>query len=103
MTTMVTQYVSTDREYIHISTIRSKDQRPLGSFSLESGRDTFQPGTCVHIIDRPVGDHPKLTILHSALTFSYTYDASAGAGVDIYIVGMSDPAFLVLGLYLQAA
>lgn len=28
-----------------------------------------------------------LIVAHSALTFNYTYDATAGQGVDIYIVG----------------
>ncbi|KAG5651221.1 hypothetical protein H0H81_009433 [Sphagnurus paluster] len=31
---------------------------------------------------------PPTDVQSSALTFSYTYDASAGAGVDIYIVGI---------------
>ena len=87
MSIFVTQFVPFPRLIKNPELIRFQDQRPMGSRAHKLDDQPCWPERQVgykhispHLVSSSKGN--------SALTFSYTYDASAGAGVDIYIIGM---------------
>ncbi|KAF5349212.1 hypothetical protein D9756_009504 [Leucocoprinus leucothites] len=88
MHTMVTQYATAWMTSIPADAY-IKDQCTMGYITIELEYKAEQPEYRVREI--PVSVTHGLSFSHqfvSALTFTYTYDSAAGAGVDIFIVGI---------------